>query len=66
MDANIRLWSTREEFTHKKKKAINLKMLTMIRDSSRPPYIPTLSSRLRSHRGWVAVVVLASAVDVMF
>ena len=66
MDANIWLCSTREEFTHKKKKAMNLKMLTMIRDSSRPPYISTLCSRLRSHRGWVAVVVLASAVDVMF
>ena len=66
MDANIRLCSTREELRHKKKKVINLVMLTMIRDSSRPPYIPTLCSTLRSHRGWVAVLPLLSGVEVMF
>lgn len=49
MEANIRLWSTREAFTHRKKKAMVLVRLRKITPRTVPPYIPTLWSTLRLH-----------------
>ena len=66
MEANIRLCSTREELTHRNRRAISRVMLTRIRESSRPPYIPSLCSTLKSHRGWVGVLPLLAAMDVEF
>ena len=49
MEANIRLCSIREAFTHRKKKAMVLMRLRKMTPTTVPPYIPTLWSTWSSH-----------------